>query len=230
MRGALVAVAAAVTALGLTGCAVVAGPQESEDRAVGDVAAVALATSGDLVVVRGDLPALTVTAARPALERLTSDVAGGRLTLGSTGTFMTGRIGYLLETSHLDRVTVQGSGDVTGSDVTGDVLEVVVQGSGDVSFDRVDARRVTVTVQGSGDVTLGGRSDELVVRVAGSGTVHAFELTVDSADVDIAGSGDVQASPSGTLRARIVGSGDVLYRGDPQVTSQVLGSGDLIRD
>ena len=230
MRGALAVVAAAVTALGLAGCAVVAGPQESEDRDVGDVSSVALATSGNLVVVRGDLPALTVTAARPALERLTSDVAGDRLMLGSTGSFMTGRIGYLLETSHLDRVTVQGSGDVTGSGVTGDRLEVLVQGSGDVSFDGVDARRVTVTVQGSGDVTLDGRSDELVVHVAGSGTVHAFDLEVDAADVDVAGSGDVQTSPSGTLDVRTVGSGDVRYRGDPHVTSQVLGSGDVIAD
>ena len=129
MRRTLGPALAAVAGLALTGCAVVAGPTASEDREVGDVRAVELSTSGDLVVVQGDRPALTVTAAKPALDRLTSEVTDGRLVLSSTGAFVTGRIAYLLETDHLEDVLIRGSGDVTGSRVTGDDVKIRVQGS-----------------------------------------------------------------------------------------------------
>lgn len=222
---------AMVAGLALTGCAVVAGPTDSEDREVGDVRAVELSTSGDLVVIHGDRPALTVTAAKPALERLTSDVQDGRLALSTTGAaFITGRIAYLLETDHLDDVVIRGSGDVTGSGVTGDELSVLVQGSGDVALKGLDARSVEVRIEGSGDVTLSGRADRLDVRVAGSGNVHTFDLEVGSATAEVAGSGDVETSVTDTLDARIAGSGNVVYRGDPRVSSQVLGSGDVRQD
>ncbi len=230
MRRTLGLVLAAAAGLALTGCAVVAGPTDSEDRDVGDVRAVELSTSGDLVVVHGDRPALTVTAAKPALPRLTSDVTDGRLVLSSDGAFVTGRIAYLLETDHLDDVVIKGSGDVTGSGVTADELSVLVQGSGNVTLDGLDAHRVAVRIEGSGDVTLSGTADELDVRVAGSGNVHTFDLEVASVTAEVAGSGDIQTGVTGTLDARIAGSGSVIYRGDPRVTSQVLGSGDVRQD
>jgi hypothetical protein len=231
MRRTLGLVLAAVAGLALTGCAVVAGPTDSEDRQVGDVQAVELSTSGDLVVVHGDRPALTVTAAKPALERLTSDVQDGRLVLSTDGAaFITGRIAYLLETDHLDDVVIRGSGDVTGSDVTADELSVLIQGSGNVTLDGLDAHRVTVRIEGSGDVTLSGTADELDVRVAGSGNAHTFDLEVAAVTAEVAGSGDIQTSVTDTLGARVAGSGNVVYRGDPKVSSQVLGSGDVRQD
>lgn len=230
MRRTLGLVVAAIAGLTLTGCAVVTGPTDSEDREVGDVRAVELSTSGDLVVVHGDRPALTVTAAKPALARLTSDVTDGRLVLSSKGAFVTGRIAYLLETDHLDDVLIKGSGDVTGSGVTGDELSVLVQGSGDVTLDGLDARTVTVRIDGSGDVTLSGAADELDVRVAGSGNVHAFDLEVGAATAEIDGSGSVETTVTDALDARIAGSGDVVYRGAPRISSQVVGSGDVRQD
>lgn len=230
MRRTLGLVLAVAAGLALTGCAVVTGPADSEDREVGDVRAVELSTSGDLVVVQGDRPALTVTAAKPALARLTSEVTDGRLVLSSNGAFVTGPIAYLLETDHLDDVVIRGSGDVTGSGVTGDDLSVLVQGSGDVTLDGLDARRVEVRIEGSGNVTLAGKADQLVVRVAGSGDAYTFDLDARSVTAEIAGSGDVETSVTHALDARIAGSGNVVYRGDPQVSSQVLGSGDIRQD
>lgn len=230
MRRTLGLALAAAAGLALTGCAVVAGPTGSEDREVGDVRAVELSTSGDLVAVRGDRPTLTVTAAKPALPRLTSDVTDGRLVLNSDGAFVTGRIAYVLETDHLDDVVIKGSGDVTGSGVTAGELSVLVQGSGNVTLDGLEAHRVAVWIEGSGDVTLSGTADELRVRVAGSGNVHTFDLAVASVTAEVAGSGDIQTGVTRTLEARIAGSGSVIYRGDPRVTSQVLGSGDVRQD
>ena len=123
MRRTLGLVLAAVAGLALTGCAVVAGPTASEDREVGDVRAVELSTSGDLVVVQGDRPALTVTAAKPALARLTSEVTrrppGAEQHRG-----LRHRADRLPAGDRPPRGRPDpGSGDVTGSRVTGDDAE-----------------------------------------------------------------------------------------------------------
>lgn len=220
---------AVMAGLALGGCAVAAGPMDSEDRDVGQVTRVVLSTSGDLVVVHGDRPALTVTAPQAALGRLTSDVTDGQLVLGSNGVWSTsGRIGYLLETDHLDAVTVRGSGGVTGSAVTGDVLTVTIEGSGDVHLDGLDAEDVAVKVDGSGDVELSGDAQHLTVVVRGSGSVMAFDLRAGDVEAEVDGSGSVRVNPVDRLAARIAGSGDVVYDGHPALSTKIAGSGDVV--
>lgn len=52
--------------------------------------------------------------------------------------------------------------------------------------------------------------------IAGSGTVRAFDCTMDELECKIAGSGDIEASVVNKIKAEIAGSGSVKYKGDPQ--------------
>lgn len=219
---------AALAALALTGCTVYAGTATSEDREVGDVTAVDLRTSGDLTLLHGDRPMLTLTAPEDAHDSFTSDVKDGRLTLAAKGSVsIVGTLRYLLETDHVDEVTVSGSGSVTGDAVTGGKLVLRVDGSGDVTLTGIDAQSVDVQISGSGDVELKGRATEVTYRVEGSGNVHADELEARRATTRISGSGGVDVRATETLDATIEGSGDVTYSGDPKVTSDIEGSGDV---
>ncbi|MCV2393561.1 DUF2807 domain-containing protein [Actinotalea sp. M2MS4P-6] len=218
-------------AVALAGCSIVGGTSVNEDREVGQVTAVDVRTSGDLVALRGDRPMLTLTAPDSAMKHLTSEVDDGTLVLGTSGAVMiAGEIAYLLETDHLDAVTVSGSGSVDGSGVTGTDLEVHIAGSGDVTLDGVKADRVEVRIDGSGSVHLAGTTRELVVTVAGSGDVRSEDLAAQQATVELDGSGTVRTDVSGSLSVHIAGSGDVVYSGDPEVSSRIDGSGDLVRD
>lgn len=232
-RSRRLAVLAAAPAILLAGCAqvvVAGGPTTSQDRDIASATAVVLETSGDLSVSQGE-PALTLSAPRDALERLTSDVDGDALVLGvEPGTaFSLGAVKYELTLPELRSITVDGSGDVKATVSTDGTVRIEVHGSGDVDWSGLDAGHVEVIVAGSGDVALSGEAEHISVEVDGSGNVRGSDLRAQHADVVVRGSGDVDVSPAVSLSADILGSGGVTYSGDPTLKTEITGSGDVVR-
>lgn len=225
------AVIGAGLVLGLTGCAgsFSSGPRVTEDRAIADVRAVELRTGGDLTVRRGSTPSLRITAGEQTQERLTAEVRGGVLVLDTDRGWFggIGSVSYELVLPELQGVKIAGSGDVTGSDVTGDDLQAIIEGSGSLDLDRIDAENVELSIEGSGDVELAGTASAADLSIEGSGEIDGSDLNVREADVSIEGSGDVELAVSDRLGISISGSGSMTYFGDPRVTSNVSGSGDV---
>ncbi len=128
----------------------------------------------------------------------------------------------------IDVVSIQGSGDVTGSgDFSATEMKLDVQGSGDLRMTAL-AKTIRTSVQGSGDITISGTCGMLYAAVQGSGDIKAGELKTGSAKASIEGSGDITVQASDNLDANIQGSGDVKYKGKPaHVDSKVQGSGDV---
>lgn len=217
-------------ALLLAGCGALGidtGPRSTEEREITDVTAVALETSGDLVVELGDAPSLTVTAGERVLEHLTSEVHDGVLVLGAErrGWDNRGEIDYHLVVTDLEAVHVRGSGDVEADAATAGSLEVVVEGSGDVRIADVDVDALSVRLEGSGVVELAGRATSQEVRLDGSGDYDGRELRGEDVAVAVAGSGDADVHATGSLHASVEGSGSVTHTGGADVESDVQGSG-----
>jgi hypothetical protein len=190
----------------------------------------------DLELVQGDTVSLVVEAARDDLPTIRSDVSDGVLTLQQTdsGPFDFFRwFGQhpapraILSTKAVDRLVVDGSGDIHAGTWSADGLNVRVSGSGDVRFDHLTATRFSCEIAGSGDVRLAGSVTRQKIRISGSGDYRAPDLKSQAASVSISGSGDVELWVERTLEARIAGSGDVRYYGTPAVTQSVSGSGGL---
>ncbi|MCK8465951.1 DUF2807 domain-containing protein [Microbacterium sp. KSW4-16] len=242
----------ALSASALTGCASFdAGPVVSQERAVPDVAAVELDTSGDLTVTLGATPALTVTAGERVIEHLTAHVEGGVLRLGMNGepVLRNGEIRYELTVSSLESLVVQGSGDAR-IDLSGAIAPTVtVRGSGDVEATGIDAATavlrvdgageivahdtvvedLTVRIDGSGTVAIDGTARSQDVSIRGSGEHTAEDLRSEDAFVSIRGSGSADVTVDGNLAVVIDGSGDVSYGGEARVTQEIAGSGDVRR-
>ena len=227
---ALTAVTLGTLTLALAGCGPSpAGPSATDQRTVGAVSAVRLASAGSLTIEHGDVPSLTVTAPERILPHVTSDVRDGVLVLDvDTGWLRTGGVTYHLVVDDLDAITVDGSGEVAADAASGDRVAISVRGSGHVEVAQVTAPEVTVTVAGSGDVSLAGRTDHQRVLITGSGTYSAEAMTSRTADVDVAGSGCAELDASDTLTVAIAGSGSVTHTGPAVVTSRVLGSGTVM--
>lgn len=219
----------ALALVSLSGCGLVSrGPVVSEDRSIDAATSVVLDTSGDLTISEGE-PSLIIHAPAAVLERLTADVKNGELVLGvtpGTPSILLSKISYELTLPSLERLEINGSGDVE-SDVPGSDLEVEINGSGDVDIDSIAASSVTLDVSGSGDIEFSGRADELAVSIDGSADVRADELDAATVTVDIDGSGDVAVAASDALEVSISGSGSVVYEGRPDVTKDISGSGDV---
>ena len=221
----------AVALVTLSGCSIVArGPIASEERPINAATSVVLDTSGDLTIREGE-PSLIIHAPAGALDRLTAEVTNGELVLGvkpGTPGILVGKISYELTLPSLERLEMNGSGDVS-SEISAAELEVEISGSGDLDIDSIDASSVELDISGSGDVEFSGTADELDVAIDGSGDVRLEDLQSVRAAVDISGSGEVEVAASGSLRVSISGSGSVRYSGSPQLEQDISGSGEVTR-
>ena len=224
-------VAAAASALALAGCMpiVASGPMTMDERDIDAVTTVVLDTSGDLTVSEGE-PSLTIHASEAALERLTSDVNGDTLVLGTTPgpEIGLGDVEYELTLPELAAIDLNGSGDVEATVSSGGTIRLDLDGSGDVDWTGLEADRVEIRVAGSGNVESAGTTTELSIQLDGSGNIEAGDLQSEEANVAISGSGDIDVSVSDNLVAEISGSGRITYSGDPNVQSEVSGSGEVV--
>ncbi len=221
-----------LTALVLAGCGLTqdAGPQTTQERTISGVQAVDLRTSGDLTILVGDAETLTVTAGSNTLENLTSEVVDGTLVLDSKQTFSnSGPIEYALTVRGLDRIALQGSGDVTGSRALSGDGTLVVSGSGSATLTDLDLTSLTVDLSGSGGIRVSGTSADSAVDVSGSGDYDGSELTTTTARVEASGSGQARVNVTGQLVVSVSGSGDVLYSGNPtDMQRSSSGSGQIV--
>ena len=190
----------------------------------------------DLELTQSDTVSLVIESTRDDLPTIRSEVRDGVLTLrrddsGPLGFFRSmsrhqpARV--LLSAKAIERLDLDGSGDIHAGEWKADALEVHISGAGDVRLDRLTAVRFSCDVSGSGDVALAGSVTRQRVRLSGAGDYRAPDLKSQTASVSISGSGDALLWVERTLEARIQGSGDVRYYGTPAVTQSVSGSGSV---
>ena len=185
-------------------------------RSVGGFEAVAVRDAVTLVLKPAALESVHVSADETLLAQVETRVVTRRgvptLEVGlqrGARTFGRGTVSVTVGFAWLSALPVSGSGDVRGEGLASAALKVALSVSG--------------------SVRLAGRSDRLVVEIAGSGDVDTSALAADQVAVDIAGSGDARVDARKTLAVAIAGSGDVAYRGDAVVTSSIAGSGKVRR-
>lgn len=232
MKRAMIVAAGSVVVLLAAGCGQVrdAGPATTAQRAVTGFHAVQLETSGDLAIHVGDAEGLAIEAGTNVIDGLTSDVVDGTLVLGGkSGAWFGGSIRYTLTVRSLDRIELDGSGNVTGSGVLAGDAALSVAGSGSATVSDVRLTGLTSDLSGSGGATVTGSTATSTVTVSGSGDFDGSGLAAEQTTVEVSGSGQARVDVSGPLTATVSGSGDVIYTGNPtSVQRDRSGSGDIV--
>lgn len=114
-----------------------------------------------------------------------------------------------------------------------DLTSVEINGSGD--FDaagKVDTDNLSIRVKGSGEVDFADViCDDASIEIYGSGDVGIGKLTAQHhTDISVKGSGDVDVEfwHSGSVDCTVTGSGDVTLKGSAKsLRKYVVGSGDI---
>jgi hypothetical protein len=204
------------------------GQVRSESRTVRDFKSVDLTGVGTLVITQGSTEVLTIEAEDNLLPVLTSDVRGGRLTLGTKNHTVirpTKPIRYTLTVKNLEAIDISGSGDVQATTLKSDRFKVEISGSGNAAIDQLTATTLTADISGSGNITLAGTVSRQEIGISGSGKFQADNLASNTARVNTSGNGKATLRVSDTLDVRISGSGSVGYIGSPRVSTDISGSG-----
>lgn len=202
----------------------------TEDRYVDAVTEVSLTGTGDLTILQGDVPSLSVTADDNILPLLETESSGNKLTLGTkfnTSITPKTRIAYTLTVPNLRQISVSGAGNVRVERVATDNLTVKVSGAGNAKFGEVTCSSLTLNLSGAGHATFAGTADKLTVRLSGAGEIDAAALQAKAADVQVSGAGTVKVWATGELKARVSGAGSVKYKGTPKVEPRVSGAGSV---
>ena len=144
------------------------------------------------------------------LGRVTTRVRSGKLVIGTTPGSLSAKSPMFVAVSvpSLDRLRLQGAGNIS---VTG-----------------INSRTLTVALPGSGNIDAGGTTTKLRVTISGEGTALLRQLIADDAKAAVSGDGTIMLTATNRLSARISGTGAILYGGNPRhVAQRVTGSGAI---
>jgi hypothetical protein len=180
----------------------------AQTRTVAPFSSVDLAGSNMVTVAVGVPQSVVVHADSNLVTHVTTQVVGGTLVIGTTGSFSTrAPMNVQIGVPSLTELNLSGSGQIT---VTG-----------------ISAPRLAVTLSGSGLLSASGTATRLFVTLSGSGDAQLGQLTADEVHATVTGSGLIQIMAVLRLDAAVPGSGAIIYSGYPQVTTNVTGSGTV---
>jgi hypothetical protein len=207
------------------------GNVRDEPRELSEIHSISTSGSIDVEIVVGDHYAMTVENDENLLRFMITEVNSGRLDIHYKEgiSFNNDHPKVTVTVVSLDKINTSGSGNVTGNGVikSSNPVELKTSGSGDIQME-LDAPAISVTGSGSGNVNLSGRTKDFDCKITGSGDVNCSGLKSENAVIKVAGSSDVHVFASVSLKVNISGSGNVYYSGNPSSPEfNIAGSGKV---
>jgi hypothetical protein len=198
---------------------------------VAGITGVDVRIGADLTITQGDQESL-VLSSDASLDDINAFVANGSLIIersSKSSSFFsrTSKVNVKLTVKTLEKLIIEGGGDVKVGPLKTPRMELSISGSANVRLEDLRSEALEILVSGRGDVTVSGATTGVVVRISGSGNAHLAHLESSAAKVVISGKGDVDLAVKDRLDAHINGMGNVHYAGNPQVTRTISGLGDV---
>lgn len=165
--------------------------------------------AADIYVTVGEELSVKVTFDDNIIDLIETEVRGKTLKIGSRENYSSRRTCKI-------EITVP------------ELERVYLRGSGDIFVERLDSEFFEFKLSGSGSLVAEGSTDELDLRLSGSGEIDTRDLTAQEVYVSISGSGDVRVRAEESFDGRVSGSGDIAIYGNPQDFSKsISGSGNI---
>lgn len=186
------------------------GTVTAEPRDVGEFAAITLNGVGLVEVTQGPSRPLVVEADDNLLPLITTEVTNGTLVLSVKPDYSirpTKPIRFVVQTPEIEKLAIQGSGQIDAQDLNSEEL--------------------VVSVAGSGDVSVTGRVTTLSVTIDGAGNFRGPDLSTTMAKIRTNGAGNALVNASDELDVVVNGVGTIEYVGEPTVTQSINGIGKV---
>lgn len=127
-------------------------------------------------------------------------------------------------------LNVNGGGKIIAENsISSGNLNLSVTGSGDMELD-VKGEILKTNISGSGNINLKGYATTNNIMLSGTGSLHAFKMTLDKVQAKVSGSGNCEINVSDELNGEVYGSGNILHKGNTKNTiKKVYGDGTIKR-
>lgn len=182
------------------------GKIKTETRQPGSFIKVKSQIKGNIIINPGNCET-SVSAQENLLPLLETAVVNGTLYI-SFGS-------HVIETDSTIRIDISSP----------EVQELTFSGSGSVVSNLGIA---SINLPGNGDITCVGETEQVSVRLSGTGAINLDEMTSRKAQVKITGNGNVSLHVTDNLDVTIQGLGVVYYSGTPQIQQNISGNGKVV--
>lgn len=180
-----------------------------EDRSVDAFSGIQLDGAADIEAKIGPKTQVTIYADDNIVPLIVTRVEKGTLIIENKERISPTKLRIVIESPKLERLGIEGAGDVSIAGLNGG------------SF--------SASIEGAGDIVLEGSVDKATISIEGAGDVSAYGLAAKAATVSIEGAGSIEVAASDALEATIDGAGSIRYRGNPKVGSKINGVGTITR-
>jgi len=206
------------------------GDIETELREVETFDRLLLEGSMDVVITQDPDYSIKVVAGENKIRHIKTKVSGNTLRIyeSNNNVQSTTQDRVYVSQSYFESISLDGSGDITGSGITADDIDLSIDGSGDIDIDLDVTDKIYFEIDGSGDILVEGSAERFDLDLSGSGSLDARHIPVSEAYIMITGSGEARVQALDLLDVHIHGSGDVYYLGNPAVMQvDIQGSGGI---
>ncbi len=178
--------------------------------------------SVNVMIQKGDKQSVKIETDENLLEKITTEVTDGVLTVGSKGIKNATKTNVYINLPNLRSLNAHGAVDVTGESLfEADEFSIEASGASSVKMD-IDVNLLKTKISGAADVTLSGRAKVHKIDVSGAGSLKAKGLVTEDADYLVQGAGDAFLNVTGNLKGESKGAGEVRFIGDPQTKAVTM--------
>ena len=125
--------------------------------------------------------------------------------------------------SELLHFNIAGAGQINLNDsVYADKLSVNMAGKADFNSRYACVGEFSSNIAGMGVINIAGSADNASYKIAGMGTVSAFDFVTGELDCRIAGQGRADINVTKRLDVNVAGMGNVKYKGNPSDINKVI--------
>ena len=176
-------------------------------------------------LVNDSKESLTFTGKESIVNKISVKVRGSYLEIKMPKKSYLGFDDNIVININLDKMEefeFEGTGDVFMSDFKIDKFLIKMQGTGNAKLKDNDIRDLNIVINGKSNLEVDGKAEKLTAFVDGIGSLKAFGLEAENADIKLNGIGTVEANVEDKLSAEVNGIGKIIYRGNPSLEKTEL--------
>jgi hypothetical protein len=193
------------------------GPVETEIRDVGSFNEIEVGSGINVFLTMGNNQSLQVETSEDLMEKLVTEVRGGKLKIYFEGNVYWVRTANVyVEAEEIKRINASGGSDVKGEDeIRSEELRLNASGGSDIRL-RVNVDELDVEVSGGADIELIGTANYMEANTSGGSDLKAYDLVARVAQLEASGGSDIKITVEDEIKARASGGADIKYAGNPR--------------
>lgn len=205
----------------------------TEIRELTNFTRISTSLAANIYLRQGDTFSFKAVGRTHLLERLETTIKDSvlRIRLRRDNDFFNDfeRISLYITAPSFEQLDFSGIGKIVCENrLTGSKLQVYQSGAHGVDLD-IDYAQISVDMSGVGSIYLLGKTQKADLEMSGTGSIDAYDLTIQDAECGVSGLGSISCFVENNLYAKVSGMGSVKFKGEPKhFKKSVSGLGKVV--